>query len=201
MKESKINFNDRPLSQDEIDVLLAGVVMGNRGDFVVTAYGHGDTIDKISVSSFENSSGLKQGNDASIYCCMLNGMELKENSWVFARVVPESTPLELSYFLPERFSRLILALNDRSLQKVYREINNQEFVKALKGCSEAVMEKVIKNMTSRASQMLKEDMEYMGPVRIKDVEESREKIIALIRRLEDTGEIIITRSGMEDTLI
>ena len=185
------------LSQEEIDALLAGVTMSSGRNLVVTAYGHDDVIDKIAISSFEGSTGYGPGNDANTYCAMINGLELKGNSWVFARVVPENSPVDLSFFLPVNFSNLILALDDRSVQKVLRETENQELVKGLKGCSEGVLEKVFRNMSSRASKMLKEDMEYMGPVRIKDVEEAQKKINTVIKHLEDTGEIVIARSGEE----
>ena len=171
--------------------------MGSGRDLVVTAYGHGNVIDKIAVSSFENSAGYGQGNDASTYCTMLNGLRQEENSWVFARVVSENNPVDLCFFLPVSFSNLMLKLDDRSVQKVFREIDSQELVKALKGCSEAVLEKTFRNMSIRASKMLKEDMEYMGPIRMKDVEIAQNKIIFVIKHLVEMGEIIIARSEEE----
>ena len=98
----------------------------------------------------------------------------------------------------DNFSEMILCLDDRSVLKILREIDNQELVKALKGCSKTVMEKVTKNFSSRAFQMLKEDMEYMGPIRLRDVEKSQEKILSIIKHLEDTGEIVISRVANEE---
>jgi flagellar motor switch protein FliG len=63
-----------------------------------------------------------------------------------------------------------------------------------------VQDKIFRNMSKRAAQMLKEDMEFMGPVRLKDVEEAQQKIVAIIRHLEDIGEIVVARSG-EDELV
>ena len=186
-----------PLSREEINALLEGEIMGSGRDLVVTAYGHGNVIDKIAVSSFENSAGYGQGSDASTYCAMLNGLRQEENSWVFARVVPENNPVDLRFFLPVSFSVLILKLDDRSLQKVLREIDNQELAKALKGCGEDVLDKVFRNMSSRASKMMKEDMDYMGSIRMKDVEIAQNKIIFVIKHLEEIGEIIIARSEEE----
>lgn len=91
-------------------------------------------------------------------------------------------------------------LDDRAIQKVLREIDQQELSKALKNASENVTNKIFRNMSHRAADMLKEDMEFMGPVRLKDVEEAQQKIVSTIRRLEDSGEIVIARSG-EDELV
>ncbi len=94
----------------------------------------------------------------------------------------------------------IVLLDDRSIQKVLREVDGQELAKALKGVDNEVCEKIYKNMSKRAASMLKEDMEYMGPVRLKDVEEAQQKIVSIIRHLEETGEIIISR-GEGDELV
>jgi len=94
----------------------------------------------------------------------------------------------------------IVLLDDRSIQKVLREVDSQELAKALKGVDSEVQEKIYKNMSKRAATMLKEDMEYMGPVRLKDVEEAQQKIVSIIRHLEETGEIIISR-GEGDELV
>ena len=94
----------------------------------------------------------------------------------------------------------IVLLDDRAIQRVLREVDSQELSKALKSVDVAVQDKVFKNMSKRAAAMLKEDMEFMGPVRLKDVEDAQQKIVASIRRLEDSGEIVIARSG-EDELV
>jgi len=94
----------------------------------------------------------------------------------------------------------IVLLDDRSIQKVLREVDGQELAKALKGVDNEVQEKIYKNMSKRAATMLKEDMEFMGPVRLKDVEEAQQKIVSIIRHLEETGEIIISR-GEGDELV
>jgi flagellar motor switch protein FliG len=94
----------------------------------------------------------------------------------------------------------IVMLDDRSIQKVLREVDTQELSKALKSVNSEVQEKIYRNMSKRAAQMLKEDMEFMGPVRLKDVEEAQQKIVSIIRHLEDTGEIVVARAG-EDELV
>jgi flagellar motor switch protein FliG len=94
----------------------------------------------------------------------------------------------------------IVMLDDRAIQKVMREVDSQELAKALKSVDTEVQDKIFRNMSKRAAGMLKEDMEYMGPVRLKDVEEAQQKIVSIIRHLEDIGEIVVARSG-EDELV
>ena len=94
----------------------------------------------------------------------------------------------------------IVMLDDRAIQKVLRDVDQQELAKALKSVDTEVQDKIFRNMSKRAASMLKEDMEFMGPVRLKDVEEAQQKIVSIIRRLEDNGDIVIARSG-EDELV
>ena len=94
----------------------------------------------------------------------------------------------------------IVLLDDRSIQKLIREVDSAELAKALKGVDPEVAEKIYKNQSKRAAAMLKEDMEYMGPVRLKDVEEAQQKIVSIIRHLEETGDIVISR-GEGDELV
>ncbi|MEW5819462.1 MAG: flagellar motor switch protein FliG, partial [Cyanobacteriota bacterium] len=95
----------------------------------------------------------------------------------------------------------IVQLDDRAIQRMLREVETKDLSLALKGSNEEVKEKVFKNMSERAGGMLKDDMEYMGPVRTKDVQEMQTKIIGIIRALEATGEIIISRGGDDDIIL
>ena len=95
----------------------------------------------------------------------------------------------------------ILLLDDRSIQRVLREVDNSELAIALKGSNEQVQETIFNNLSKRLVVMIKEDMEFMGPVRMKDVEESQQKIVNIIRKLEDTGEIVISRGGGDDIVV
>jgi flagellar motor switch protein FliG len=92
-------------------------------------------------------------------------------------------------------------LDDRSLQRVLREVDTRELAVALKGVDESIKEKIFSNMPKRAAGMLKEEMDYLGPVRAKEVEENQQKIVNIIRQLEDSGEIIISRGGKGEQLI
>ena len=94
----------------------------------------------------------------------------------------------------------IITLDDVSIQRVLREVEAKELALALKGCSEQVANSIYRNQSKRAAASLKEDMEFLGPVRLMDVEKSQQKIVSIIRRLEEAGEIIISRGG-EDAII
>lgn len=94
----------------------------------------------------------------------------------------------------------IVLLDNRSVQRILREIDAKDLAMALKTASEDVKNLIFRNMSKRAVELLKEDMAYMGPVRLRDVEEAQQKIVNVIRQLEDSGEIIISR-GKEDELI
>ncbi len=95
----------------------------------------------------------------------------------------------------------IIGLEDRSLQRVLREVDMKDLALALKGASEELREKFFRNMSKRAAQMLKEDMEFMGPVRVRDVEEAQQKIVNVIRQLEEAGEIVVARGGGEELIV
>ena len=95
----------------------------------------------------------------------------------------------------------ILMLDNRAIQTVLRDVNNDELAIALKNANEDVQNIIFTNLSSRLAAMIKEDMDYMGPVRLKDVEEAQQKIVNIIRRLEDTGEIVISRGGGDDIIV
>jgi len=94
----------------------------------------------------------------------------------------------------------IVLLDDRNVQKVLREVDTTDLIIALKVANETVLEKVYRNMSKRAVELVKEDMEYIGPVQLRDVERAQERILAIIRKLEEQGEIIVARAG-EDEMI
>jgi flagellar motor switch protein FliG len=170
--------------------------MGNKRSIVVTAYGHNKIIDKIAVSSFESSENSyysNQESDAKTYCDTINSLELKDDSWIVAKILSENTQYLLNVFTPVKFSDMIIKIDDRAIQKILREIDPQDLAKSLKGPDETIKEKIFKNMSKKASQMLKEDMECMGLIRPIDVKESQEKILNTIRHLEQTYEIVIRR--------
>ena len=94
----------------------------------------------------------------------------------------------------------IVLLDDKAIQKTLRELDNSDLAKALKAVDTEVQDKIYRNMSKRAAALLREDMEFMGPVRLKDVEEAQQKIVNIIRKLEEEGEIVVARAG-EDELV
>ena len=95
----------------------------------------------------------------------------------------------------------IMLVNDKGIQMVLKEIENEDLALALKTASPELRDKIFKNMSERAAELIKEDMEYMGPVRVSDVESAQQKIVDIVRRLEDAGEIIIAGRGGEKEMV
>ncbi|MDK2816012.1 MAG: flagellar motor switch protein FliG [Moorella sp. (in: firmicutes)] len=94
----------------------------------------------------------------------------------------------------------ILTLDDISIRRVLREVDLKDLALALKAASEEVANRIYRNLSKRAGEMLREDIEYMGPARLRDVEEAQQRIVQIIRRLDEAGEIIIARGG-EDAIV
>src|SRR5699024_12568876 len=109
----------------------------------------------------------------------------------------------LSYkFKKEMFVfEAIVILDNRAIQRVVREVENDDLRLAIKVASEEVKEIVFKNMSERMVETFKDEMEYMGPVRLRDVEEAQSRIVSVIRNLEDVGEIVIARGGGDDIIV
>ena len=95
----------------------------------------------------------------------------------------------------------ILKVDDKGIQGILKEVDNDELGLALKTASQELQQKIFKNMSERAATLIKEDMQYMGPVRVSDVEAAQQRIVDIVRRLEDAGEIIIAGRGGESDLV
>jgi flagellar motor switch protein FliG len=95
----------------------------------------------------------------------------------------------------------IVTLDNRAIQRVIREVDNGDLLLALKVASDEVKEIVFRNMSKRMAETFKEEMEFMGPVRLRDVEEAQSRIVAVIRRLEEAGEIVVARGGGDDIIV
>src|SRR5690606_23165689 len=95
----------------------------------------------------------------------------------------------------------IVTLDNRSIQSFLREVDNNDLALALKGSSEDVSKVIFSNMSKRLQDMIKEDIEFMGPVRLRDVEEAQQKIVNIIRRLDEAGEIVISRGGGDEIIV
>ena len=88
-----------------------------------------------------------------------------------------------------------------AIQRVLRDVDNNDLAVALKGANEEVQNVIFKNLSKRLAAMIREDMEFMGPVRMKDVEEAQQKIVGIIRKLEDSAEIVISRGGGDEIIV
>lgn len=95
----------------------------------------------------------------------------------------------------------ILSLDNRSIQRILREVDNHELAVALKGSNEEVKDAIFSNISQRLATMIAEDLEYMGPKRIKEIEESQQNIVSIIRKLEESGEIVISRGGGDEIIV
>lgn len=95
----------------------------------------------------------------------------------------------------------IVSIDNRSIQRIIRDVQNSDLQLALKVASEEVKEIIFRNMSKTMAEVFKEEMEFMGPVRLRDVEEAQTRIVATIRRLEEAGEIIVARGGGDDIIV
>jgi len=95
----------------------------------------------------------------------------------------------------------LIRLHDTAIQRVLREVDTKDLAKAMRGTNEEVNDRIYKNMSKRASDMLRDEIQYMGPIRLREVEEAQQRIVQIIRRLDETGEIIIARGGEDAILI
>ncbi|GHT86749.1 hypothetical protein FACS1894137_12770 [Spirochaetia bacterium] len=160
---------------------------------VITTFGQGDTVERISVSLFDTNDSNDYSQGARNYCKAINRLELKDGTWVFARIVSEHAQHMVKKLVPGRtlFTDTIPKLNDREIQRVLREVDKQDLVVALKGMDGDLQDKIFCNLTKMAAEMLKEDMEFMGPVREDDVKARHEKLADIIQNLDAAGEIVI----------
>uniref|UniRef100_A0A831U9Z1 Flagellar motor switch protein FliG n=1 Tax=Geobacter metallireducens TaxID=28232 RepID=A0A831U9Z1_GEOME len=95
----------------------------------------------------------------------------------------------------------IFKLDDRSIQGIMRELSNDTLTLAMKTASDEIKEKIFRNISSRAAEMIKEDLEVMGPVRLSDVEKAQGEIIKIVRRLEEEGKVVLAGRGGDDVLV
>lgn len=181
LSEKKRNQVLRELCNGKISISLAKVVM----DYVA------NEVENFSEDNFATIGGVEKITD------IINLTD---------RAVEDEILKQLESINPEIYNEVkertfcfddIVYLDDRAIQKLLREVDTQELAKALKLCAAETAEKLYRNMSKNAATMLKEDMEFMGPVRKKDVYEAQDKIVSIIRRLEDCGEIVIVKGSDE----
>ena len=149
----------------------------------------------LLVQDFSNAGGVE--SLANILNCCDRGTEQNIMEWLEIENQQMAQEVRDLMFVFED----IIILDDRAIQRVLREVETKELATALKGTKDEIKEKIFKNMSERAKQMLMDDMEYLGPVRAKDVQDAQSAVVNAIRNLEAMGEITITRASIEDELI
>jgi hypothetical protein len=192
------------LSQEDVNALFRREEPVDDNVIVITAYGRGKKTSRFKINIFSASGEDRDlgERNAAVYCKTVNDLELKDDEWVFARIVCENKPIDVRELRNySAFNETIPALDDRAVQKVLRELPSAgtALAKALKDSTEEVRRKIFGNVSGRAAAIIREDMEYMGPLRLKDVRETQEEIVKIIRRLEDRGEIVIP--GEDDEIL
>lgn len=147
------------------------------------------TQDYTSAGGIESIVQILNGVDRSTERTILDSLEIQD---------PElAEEIKKRMFVFED----IVNIDNRSIQRIIRDIENADLQLSLKVASEEVRDAIFRNMSKRMSDTFKEEMEYMGPVRLRDVEEAQTRIVATIRRLEEAGEIIIARGGGDDIIV
>jgi flagellar motor switch protein FliG len=167
--------------------------MSRNRTFVITTFGHDKTIDKIAVGIFDDAPDWRSSENADTYCEVINSLKLEGDSWINAKAVCGNTPYCLREFYPVivSFTETIMNMDNRAIQKTLREIDSSVVGIALKHANEKVKEKIFANMSKRAIDMLKDDMECMKDVNINNSIKSQEKILNIARHLIDCGEIVL----------
>lgn len=152
------------------------------------------------LSNMLNQSFEKAGGVPSV-AEMLNLIDRQTEKGIMSGLESEDPDLV------EQIRRLMFVfddinlVDDKGIQALLKEVDNDELALALKTASEELQDKIFKNMSERARELIQEDMEYMGPVRVSDVEAAQQRIVDIVRRLEDAGEIIIAGRGGDEGML
>jgi predicted hydrocarbon binding protein len=132
--------------------------------------------------------------EASGFCKIINARHPGDDEWIYAREITFGAEYNFEDFIRLNF-RMLVDVDDLTIQKILREVSHEEIARALKSADKNVREKVLKNMSSRAREMLTENIEYMEPVRLKDSEEIQERMLNILRHLCDTGEAALPKTA------
>jgi flagellar motor switch protein FliG len=147
------------------------------------------------------ASGVSYGSGAQTVAELLNRVDPATQKEILGRLDENSPSLaEQIRALMFTFEDLV-NVDDRGIQRILQETDQKDLVLALKAASEEIVGKIFRNMSERTSSIVKQEMEFLGPVRLRDVEEAQRKIVATTRKLEETGEIILTGRGGGDQIV
>jgi flagellar motor switch protein FliG len=174
--------------------------MKNRKTIVLTLYGCKDRIEEVLVNLFEdNDSGNSLYHrdipaNAHNYCDFVNSLKLKDDKWVFARIVKEDERIFLEAAAPQTFEFLIPALDDLAVEKVIRKTDERVLAAALTETPNAVREKMFRNMSKNQADTIRDAIEA-GTVSPYQIDAAQRKILDLIRRMIDSGAISCAAEG------
>ena len=190
--------------------VLDTVIMGNERLYQImkekeAIYAKEDFTDEDGIRAselegeFAEMNGWEAESDAAT---LLNGLGV-DTEFHYTQMADLTGSMKVKVLLAQALfgNPDILLLDDRAIQRVLRDVDNNDLGIALKGANEEVQNVIFKNLSKRLSAMIKEDMEFMGPVRMKDVEEAQQKIVGIIRKLEDSAEIVISRGGGDEIIV
>lgn len=195
-KAAEILVGLQPAKQMEVVTRVAKMEQTNPEVIKEVERGLEQRLSGIVAQTFEKVGGVEAVAE------MLNYADRSTEKAIFESLETEDPELV------EQIRRLmfvfedIMLVNDKGIQSVLKEVENSDLALALRTASEDLKAKIFKNMSERAAGLIKEDMEYMGPVKVSDVEAAQQKIVDVVRRLEDAGEIVIAgRGGDKEQLV
>lgn len=162
-----------------------------------------EEIDKVLKNQLSNTATVEQAALGGVHPVaeMLNVMDKNTETSIMSSL-EEKDPL-----LAEEIRKLmfvfddIVKIDDRGIQTLLKEVPNERLLLALKTSSEEIRNRIFKNISARAAEMLREDLSNMGPSRLSDVEQAQQEIVNIARRLEAEGKILIARGGSEDAMV
>lgn len=152
-------------------------------------------IASLMTADFSNPGGI------DVVVNLLNRVDRGTEKTIMGRL--EDTSPDLAEEIKRRMFLFedIARLDDRFVQRILRDVENKDVTLALKGASDSIQHKFLANVSSRVADQVREDLQFLGPVRLRDVEEAQRRIVAVVRELEESGEIIISRGGDDDVVV
>jgi len=165
---------------------------------VLILYGTGKAINDFSITLFDNDRNGFVNSTVKDYCANINDLELKDDNWIYATKIEENQKINFKKPGSCTDFDMLSILDDRSIQKVIREVDWNILAQALKSAEKKTFKAILRNMSKRAARMLIEEMEYMCVIRLEDVKKARMMIVSIMRHLEDIGEINIPRFSLDE---
>lgn len=159
-----------------------------------------DEIIKNEISSLGTST-TKKFNGVDALASILNEVDGKTEKSIMSHIEKEDGELAEKIRQKMFLFEDLLKVDDKGFREIMKNINNDIIIKALKTASDDMKQKIFKNLSERAAEMLKEDLEVLGPVRLKEVEENQQLIIKAAKKLEAEGKLILSGKGKEDVFV